>query len=180
MLAASGPLSGYVTRFSPYVDDASYTTRMALDAYLAGQSRSEFEADQLNQPEFNHWGPWARDPSKKATLFSERLAAYRAVEGGCLDALGRFGVRYIALPAGRDLPAPLRPRWKKVRGGKTWSLWGRADRAGASGSDPTEGPSRAGVAPGRSGAGAPSVQGSWRATAGAPSSGAGVSARPSR
>src|SRR5262249_43592336 len=120
---------------------------------------SEFEADQLNQPEFNHWGPWARDPSKKAALFSERLAAYRAIKSGCLAAIGRFGVRYIALPAGRDLPAPLRPGWKKVRGGKTWWLWGLADRARTSGSDPAEGPSRAGVAPGQSGAGATSAVG---------------------
>ncbi len=118
------PLSGYSVWFSPYVDDASWNDRSALNAILLGQSLTEYEVDQLSavgSPFLR--GAESRDPARKATMLAKRLAAYREVERDGQKFLDRFKVRYVAQPAGREMPEALGKGWRKVRSGATWDVY---------------------------------------------------------
>ncbi len=119
-------LVGYATVLSPYIDNDSWNDRIALNAYLLGQGRPEFEAIQRHDLETTHWGPWARDSSARQELFAKRLESFDRVEKDGTVPVERFGVRYIALPSGQELPDALRPSWKKARDGTTWDLWEKA------------------------------------------------------
>ncbi|GAC1470555.1 MAG: hypothetical protein NVSMB9_15750 [Isosphaeraceae bacterium] len=120
------PLSGYAVSVSPYIDNSSWNERIAINAYLLGQSDAEFEAEQRQMLEHGHWGPWSRDPARRDALLARRIAAYSAVARDAPGALDRFQVRHIALPRGQDLPAPLRLLWERIGGGPTWDVWSRS------------------------------------------------------
>lgn len=117
------PLTGYAAMLSPYVDNASWNERIALNAYLLGLGVAEFEGEQRRELAAALWGAWSRDPAARDALLAQRLAAFRAVGGDTPAALRRYGVRYVALPAGREPPAAVRPGWVKVRSGKTWDVF---------------------------------------------------------
>jgi hypothetical protein len=116
------PLSGYAAQVSPYVDDASWNDRSALNAYLLGQSAADFEAAQRTALEHG-WGPWPDDPARRAAMLSARMAAFRRVERAPHAELARFHVRSIATPARSRLPAALRDDWTAVARGTSWTVW---------------------------------------------------------
>ena len=65
------PLSGYAARLSPYVDDASWDERIALNAYLLGLGVSGFEADQRLRPGGRPAGaPGPATPSERDALLA--------------------------------------------------------------------------------------------------------------
>jgi len=121
------PLTGYAATLSPYVDNTSWNERIALNAYLLGLGVADFEAEQRRDLGGGHWGPWSRDPAERHALLAKRMAAFRTILGDSRPALKRYGVGYVALPAGRELPAAVRPGWGKVRSGNTWDLFASPD-----------------------------------------------------
>ncbi|MBX6312330.1 MAG: hypothetical protein IRY99_05335 [Isosphaeraceae bacterium] len=123
------PLAGYAVEISPTVDDAEWDARAALNAFLCGEDRETFCA--WNEVAFalgieKGWGPWRRDPVIRAKKLADRRAAYDAVLRDPASALDRFGVRYVALPTGRERPAYLRrPHWRPLQEGPYWDIWER-------------------------------------------------------
>jgi hypothetical protein len=116
------PLSGYAAQVSPYVDDASWNDRGALNAYLLGQSAADFEAAQRTALE-RGWGPWPNDPARRAAMLSARMAAFRRVQHDPQAELARFRVRTIATPARSRLPAALSDDWTAIARGASWTVW---------------------------------------------------------
>lgn len=119
------PLDHYAVVLSPAVSNAEWDTRISLNAYLQGLNHEAFEAEQRRVLESNHWGPWARDPEKLAERIKDRLAAYDAVASNPGEALTRFKVRYVALPASQAVPPSLDSGWQCLEQGPHWRVWER-------------------------------------------------------
>jgi hypothetical protein len=120
------PLDGYVVEVSGTVDNAEWDARVALNAYLCGLTRQEFEEEQIGWLDKTVWGPWARHRSKGAReeRLRSRLASWDAMEADLSAALDRLGVRYLALPvlARAD---HLVPGWRCLQRGPDWQVWER-------------------------------------------------------
>ena len=127
------PLTGYAARLSPYVDNASWNERIALNAYLLGPGSPEFEAEQRHDLEDDDWGPWARDPAAAGRAAREAAGGLPRGRSDCRPALNRYDVRYIALPAGRGLPAAIRSRLETGQGRDRPGTSSAGGRTGAGG-----------------------------------------------
>ena len=119
------PLLHYSVMFSPSTTNAEWYLRIALNAYLRGLDRSAFKAEQEKALDTAVWGPWARDPAERAKSLADRLAAYDRVAADPSSAIDRFGVRYLALPAGQSATAPLSKGWIRLERGSGWEIWER-------------------------------------------------------
>ncbi|HEV3167954.1 MAG TPA: hypothetical protein VGZ22_28390 [Isosphaeraceae bacterium] len=118
------PLDHYASLFSPSTRDDEWYMRMALNGYLRGLSRPAFEDEQQRDLAGAVWGPWSRDPARRAESLAERLAAYDRVAADPPAALAHFRVRYVALPAGQGgTPSHLENDWVRLESGGSWDLW---------------------------------------------------------
>ncbi|MFO0954445.1 MAG: hypothetical protein U0835_25460 [Isosphaeraceae bacterium] len=120
--------------FSPHTDNRTWDERIALNAFLGGQSRAEFEQWQdaaerrLVFDEYTfvgHKGPWGRDPALGRERVESRLAFYDRCARSTEEAVRRYNVRYVALAAGTPPPAYLSRGWKPLQAGSSWSIWER-------------------------------------------------------
>jgi len=147
------PLSGYIVLLSGTVDDTEWDSRVALNAYLRGLNREEFADEERTWLDKNAWGPWAprRGDTGGKELLRKRLASWDVVQANPEEALERFRVRYLALPAkgrtqhldprreqagdeknhpARQLPAEertqhLKGHWTLIQSGPFWEIWER-------------------------------------------------------
>lgn len=121
------PLDHHSVVFSPSVDNAEWDARIALNGYLRGLNRLAFEGEQRAVLEAGVWGPWARDPVRRAEQLVNRIASYDAILADPSAALKRFGVRYVALPTGQTSPAYLNTSWSRLEAGPSWQVWERTN-----------------------------------------------------
>jgi hypothetical protein len=119
------PLDHYSAVVSSAIDNDEWDERIALNDYLQGIDRLSFERHQKTILEKNHWGPWARDPIERAKRLENRLAHYDRIAETPGLALGRFSVRYVALPAGERPRFYSGPAWRTVQQGRSWTIWER-------------------------------------------------------
>jgi hypothetical protein len=118
------PLDSYTLVVSMTTGNDEWDERGALNEYLLGVDREEFE--KKLEERFQHgatlWGPWSRDDAAAADRRARRLAAYDRVAADLDAALSRHAVAYVALPRGRH-PAYLDRGWEEVCPGPTWDVW---------------------------------------------------------
>jgi hypothetical protein len=117
------PLLGLAAFSSPLVSDAELEARTALNDLLVGVDRAGF-AERAS-----HQESWSIGHAKRAHAIlpvrvAARLAAYDRARADLPAALDRFGVRYVALPAGRR-PDYLARGWNLLVAGPTWEVWER-------------------------------------------------------
>ena len=123
------PLYNYWVYLSPYINDAEWYDRIALNQYLLGQDGASFAVWAskmfLNGGQMG-WGPWRRDPLDGERRYRSLLSAYDAMAQAPNAALDRFGVRYVGLPAGQDPPGYLiKESWTRLQEGPFWQVWER-------------------------------------------------------
>jgi hypothetical protein len=120
------PLSHYTVAMSLDVPNAEWHERRVLNDLILGRTRAEADAlDKSSQG----WGPWCRDPELRRRTVAECLTDYDRFAADPAAAFLRFGVRYVALPAGQVAPDYLRSGWTQLQAGPSWQLWERtADR----------------------------------------------------
>ena len=117
------PLVHYAVRLSPSVDDNELLERIALNDYLLGVDREQFNRTSREFLNTMAWGPWARDTAARNSRLEQQLAAFDRVRAHPQTALDRYRVRYLALPKGS--PAPLSTEWKLAQAGPEWDIWER-------------------------------------------------------
>jgi hypothetical protein len=129
------PLENYWVFLSPYVTDAEWDERVALNCYLLDRDRATFDADQRQtfrlRSEAEGWGPWTRDAEEGKRRVKGRMAAFDGVVKDPDSALNRYGVRYLGLRAGQVSPAYLAKQgWVRIQEGPTWQIWERPAASG--------------------------------------------------
>jgi hypothetical protein len=120
------PLIHYAVRLSPSVDDSQLLERIALNEYLLGADRADFDRTSRQFLHTMPWGPWAKDTEARGVRLERYLAAFDRVRADPDTALDRYGVRYVALS--RESPAPATKRWKLMQRGPYWNIWERSAR----------------------------------------------------
>ncbi len=120
---------------SPYVIDAEWDERVALNCYLLDRDRATFEAQQREAFRLRSvagtWGPWTRDAEEGKRRVKGRLAAFDDVVKDPESALNRYGVRYLGLRAEQVPPSYLaRQGWVRIQEGPTWHIWERPPAPG--------------------------------------------------
>lgn len=117
------PLYDYAVLMSPNVDNAEWSTRLALNQYLQGMDRAEFRAWATRFSRTYEWGPWSYDPRRRPALAALLIRKYDDVSTRPLEFMKRFGVRYIAVRNGRLLPASIKDRLLLIQNGPIWQIW---------------------------------------------------------
>ena len=115
----------YPIVFSASVSDLDFDRRIALNAYISGRSRQQFEADQTWQLDHLQYGVELRDLAKRKARLASRLAFFDQVASNPVAAVEDSQLRYVALPAGSPRPATLGPDWVLMQPGPTWEVWER-------------------------------------------------------
>lgn len=119
----------YPVVWSVDVSDADFDRRIALNAYLSGESREQFAAAQeqvLNNLQF---GMELRHPELRAPRLARRLEYFDQVSSNPATWLEEFNVRYLAMPANAPRPATLGPGWDLIETGSSWQVWERTGSA---------------------------------------------------
>jgi hypothetical protein len=120
------PLVAYCVDMSPAVNNAEWDLRAALNCYLLGMCRSDFERQQEQFIETQwHLGPWPRNKSLRVDWLARRIEAYDHVVSDADAALVRFQVRYVALPVEQNPPQYLDKDWTLIENGLYWQIWER-------------------------------------------------------
>ena len=119
MFSARLCLSGYVeyVGFGLYIDH-----RFALNGYLRGMSRSEFEAQQMYDLDHLQYGVELRDLARKRTA-RQPFDVVRSSASDPAGAIASYQVRYLAMPANTPKPAVLGPDWLLLQNGPAWQVW---------------------------------------------------------
>jgi hypothetical protein len=120
------PLRHYIANHTPSVTDTELDQRWALNAYLLGQTREEYETQEraffINEP----FGPISRDRTKLEPRLALQMNTYDSIAADPSPALNQFQVRYLALPAGQLPPAYLSAGgWTQIETGPNWRIWER-------------------------------------------------------
>ncbi len=131
----SRPLIHPAVLYSSATDNSEWDARLALNAFLLGQDRGEFESTErafLTNPDQRHvshggaFGPWRRNKDARDDRMKRRLAAYDQITADPVASLRRFSVRYLAEPVTSPSLSPAkRPGWHLKQAGPTWNVWER-------------------------------------------------------
>jgi hypothetical protein len=116
------PLSGYSIPRSLVIDDNAWETRVALNSYLLGTVRAQFE----NQAKEKSKWLW-RNPQLVREAYAALMLDYDEISQAPSRFVTRFGVRYVALPANRQRPAYLDSGWTMLQAGPYWQIWERKE-----------------------------------------------------
>lgn len=117
--------AAYPVILSPLVSDLDYDRRIALNAYLSGDSPVEFEMEQRRELDHLQYGVELRDPAKRAARLASRLSCFDQIRSSPLAAVASYHVRYLALPAGSPRPSALTSEWTLLQFGPAWEVWER-------------------------------------------------------
>jgi hypothetical protein len=116
----------YPVIWSPAVSDLDFDRRIALNAYLSGMSRDEFEAKERFDLDHLQNGPEMRDAAKRAARLASRLSFFDQIAADPGAAIERYHVGYVALPAGSPRPSTLGSDWSLLQDGPAWEVWVRS------------------------------------------------------
>jgi hypothetical protein len=115
--------AAYPVLLSPSVSDLDFDRRIALNSYLSGISREQFEALQASEMAHLQYGVELRDTAKRAARMASRLAFFDQVASDPSAATDHYGVRYVAIPACSARPGVLGPDWTLLQSGPAWEVW---------------------------------------------------------
>jgi len=122
--------AAYPVMLSPSVTDAELDHRYALNGYLRGQSREEFEAEQREWLEHLQYGVELRDLARRAERLRSRMMWFDEIARDPEREVAEYHVRYVGLPVGMDRPAALGAEWTLLQKGAAWQVWERRTRDG--------------------------------------------------
>jgi hypothetical protein len=117
-------LSGHNVQLSMAIDNSQSEARYALNAYLEGVGRAEYEQRiQLElEPEWKTpWNMTLGAPELRARYIRD----YERVRENPERFIEAFNVRYVVLPAGQPPPAYLRSGWQSLQREPYWQIWER-------------------------------------------------------
>jgi hypothetical protein len=115
--------AAYPVFLSPSVSDLEFDRRIALNAYLSGTSREQFEANETWDLNHLQYGVELRDTVRRAARLASRLAFFDQISTNPSAAIIHYQVRYIAIPAGSPRPSTLTSEWALLQSGPTWEIW---------------------------------------------------------
>jgi len=114
-------LGGEAVPRSMAVDNDQWESRAALNAYLVGTDRVEFEKAARIAAGLWFW----ESPEREAEAIAAFMRKYDEVVQAPDRFIARFGVRYVALAADRAQMAYLREGWTMLQRGPYWQIWER-------------------------------------------------------
>ena len=114
-------LSGEAVPRSLVADNDQWESRAALNAYLLGTDRAEFE--KAARFDAGVWF-WER-PERQPQVLAAFMRRYDEVLQNPERFVARFGVRYLALPANKAQRAYLHEGWTMLQRGPYWQIWER-------------------------------------------------------
>ena len=117
------PLNAYAAMYSPAIDNSELDRRIALDSYLVGTTREQFESEQLRSLTDGRWGPWARSTVIRDERYRSRINAFRSIEQDPVGAIRQFSVSYVALAQGQHLPDGASGSFRVLQKGPNWTIW---------------------------------------------------------
>jgi hypothetical protein len=123
------PLSGYAVLQSPRTSDAEWETRVALNGYMKGASRSEFLGQVTDFTGSYIWGPWSTGEVPMSALIEDLMHQYDVVTQGPSQFIDRYHVRFVALPATQAMPTYLETGWTLIQSGPSWRIWEKEGHA---------------------------------------------------
>jgi hypothetical protein len=115
----------YPIIWSAAVSDLDFDRRIALNAYVSGTSRQQFETSQGWELDHMHYGAELRDAAKRGPRLASRLALFDQIASNPAAAFEDSQLRYVALPAGSPRPVTLGSDWVLIQPGPTWEVWER-------------------------------------------------------
>jgi hypothetical protein len=117
-------LSGTFLNASMALDDATWRSRFALNAFLDGTTdRAEFKRKASRELESGLWNAAKITPE----LLAPFMRIYDEIVRDPDRFISAFSVRYVALPVDRPPPVYLRNGWTLLQPGPYWQLWERKD-----------------------------------------------------
>ena len=114
-------LSGEAVPRSLVADNDQWELRAALNAYLLGTDRAEFEKAARSDAE--HW--FWESPERQPQVLDAFMRKYDEVVQKPDRFIAEFGVRYVALPADKAERGYLREGWTMLQQGPYWQIWAR-------------------------------------------------------
>jgi hypothetical protein len=114
-------LSGAAVPISMAAGDDQWESRAALNAYLTGTDRVEFERAERIAVENSFW----ETPEREDRIIAAFMRKYDEVVQAPDRFIARFGVRYVALAADKAQMAYLREGWTMFQRGPYWQIWER-------------------------------------------------------
>jgi hypothetical protein len=112
----------YPVILSPSVSDLDFDRRIALNAFLSGTSREEFESQQRWDLDHLQYGVELRDPVRRAARFASRLSFFDQIVTDPSACIERYHVRYVTVPTGTPRPVIVNSRWAVLQPGPTWEV----------------------------------------------------------
>ena len=113
-------LSGWIVPVSMSLDNSSWETRTALNAFLSGETRDDFVRDTAeNVGEY-----WFLEPIQ-SQLIDGFMRQFDEVARDPDKALRTLDVRYVALPVGQQPPPYVASRFDLLQPGPYWQIWQR-------------------------------------------------------
>jgi hypothetical protein len=119
------PLDGPAVPISMAISDDEWESRAALNAYLAGTDRAEFEKTALASAELWFW----ESPGREREVIAALMRKFDEIVRGPEVIIAQFGVRYVALAADKPQMAYLRGGWTMLQQGPYWQIWERGRKA---------------------------------------------------
>ncbi|MBV8780021.1 MAG: glycosyltransferase [Phycisphaerae bacterium] len=116
------PLYSYTVQLSPFISNAEWFRRMALNEYLIGIDRQSF-IDHSRRFLATGWGSWSRDPSALAAGVQEETADYDEITAAPLNACHALSIRYLALARDQSPPSAIASHCVRLRQDVSWSVW---------------------------------------------------------
>lgn len=116
------PLSGFTIPRSLMIDDDEWEARTALNSYLLGVKKAQFEQQTKLLSEWF----WESQKLERATR-AAFMRVYGEVARDPDRFIARFGVRYVVLPENGRRPAYLDTGWTLLQPGPYWQIWERKE-----------------------------------------------------
>jgi hypothetical protein len=103
------------------VDNDQWESRTALNAYLTGTDRGEFETAARIAAGLWFW----ESPEREPEVVEAFVRKYDEVIQNPDRFIAEFDVRYVALAADKPQRAYLREGWTMLQRGPYWQIWER-------------------------------------------------------
>ncbi len=114
-------LSGVAVPTSMAADNDQWELRAALNAYLEGTDRAEFERTARIATGLSFWESPEFQPKVNAAF----MRKYDEISRDPARFIAELGVRYVALPADSVQIVYLRTGWTMLQRGPYWQIWER-------------------------------------------------------
>ena len=115
------PLDGPAVPISMAISDDEWESRAALNAYLEGTDRAEFEKSARASARLWFW----ESPEREREVIAALMRKFDEIVRGPEVIIAQFGVHYVALAADKPQMAYLRGGWTMLQRGPYWQIWER-------------------------------------------------------